>query len=387
MWLRAKCTVNPSSFRPPVVYGGQVPDGDLKLAPAMSRDALPPIASGVLLAVVSAVSFGVTTPFIARFGAGAGPFTTAALLYVGAAGSSVLLGPFTTRSGRALTRAALPRLLWVALFGSALAPTLLAWGLSRADATSSSLVLNFEAVLTVLLARLAYGEHVGRRVVMGVAVMLLGGMLAGFDAARGFGSSQLGGLAAVLAATASWAVDNTLTRGLAEEDPLEVVAAKGSLGAIVTGGLAFAVRESAPTIGALVALLLCGATGYGLSLRFYLVAQRRIGAARTGSIFAAGPFVGAGLAWLLGSRQAGWATGLGAVALGVGVILHLTERHTHGHRHLPVEHEHPHRHDDGHHDHAHYPAVTGEHTHRHQHALTEHDHEHAPDIHHEHEHS
>jgi drug/metabolite transporter (DMT)-like permease len=353
----------------------------------MPRDDLQPIASGVLLAVISAVSFGVATPLIARFGAGAGPFTTAALLYFGAAASSVILRPFVKRSGRALTLAALPRLLWVALFGSALAPTLLAWGLSRAGATGSSLVLNFEAVFTVLLARIVYGEHIGRRVLMAVAIMLVGGMLAAFDAARAFENMQLGGLAAVLAATASWAMDNTLTRGLAEEDPLEVVAAKGSLGALATGGLALAFAESTPSSSAALALLLCGATGYGLSLRFYLVAQRRIGAVRTGSIFAAGPFVGAGLAWLLGDRQVSWATGLGAVALGVGVVLHLTERHTHGHLHLPVDHEHPHRHDDGHHDHVHDPAVTGEHTHRHQHALTEHEHEHAPDIHHEHEHS
>jgi drug/metabolite transporter (DMT)-like permease len=352
----------------------------------MPRDDLQPIASGVLLAVISAVSFGVATPLIARFGAGAGPFGTAALLYLGAAGSSLVLRPFTRGSGRALTVAALPRLLGVALFGSALAPTLLAWGLSRAGATGSSLVLNFEAVFTVLLARMVYGEHVGRRVLMAVGIMLVGAVLAGVDAARAFESPQLGGLAAVLGATAAWAMDNTLTRGLAEEDPLDVVAAKGSLGALVTGGLAFAFSEPAPSGSAALALLLCGATGYGLSLRFYLVAQRRIGAVRTGSIFAAGPFVGAALAWLLGDRQAGWATGLGAVALGVGVLLHLTERHTHGHVHLPVEHEHSHRHDDGHHDHVHDPAVTGEHTHRHRHALTEHEHEHAPDIHHEHEH-
>lgn len=46
--------------------------------------------------------------------------------------------------------------------------------------------------------------------------------------------------------------------------------------------------EPAPASGAVLSLLALGATGYGLSLRLYLLAQRRIGAARTGSVFAAG---------------------------------------------------------------------------------------------------
>jgi len=41
---------------------------------------LNPIALGTLLAALAALAFGVTTPFIQRFGTGLGPFTTAALL-------------------------------------------------------------------------------------------------------------------------------------------------------------------------------------------------------------------------------------------------------------------------------------------------------------------
>jgi drug/metabolite transporter (DMT)-like permease len=346
-----------------------------------------PIALGVLLAIASALSFGFTTPLIAQCGAGAGPLGIAALLYAGAALSSVVARPLAKKSGRALGRSAVPRLLLIALFGAALAPTLLAWGLASAGATGSSLVLNFEAIFTVLLARIAYREHVGLRVGLAVAVMSVGGGLIGFDATRTLDRAHIGGLLLVLAATASWALDNTLTRGLAEEDPLDVVAAKASLGASATAGLAFALGESLPAARDAIALLACGATGYGLSLLFYLQAQRHIGAVRTSSVFATGPFVGAGLAWLLGDRQAGWATAFGALAFGVGVLLHLTERHSHAHVHQPLDHEHPHRHDDGHHAHQHEPAIAGEHTHWHRHELAEHEHEHAPDIHHGHEHS
>jgi hypothetical protein len=166
-----------------------------------------------------------------------------------------------------------------------------------------------------------------------------------------------------------------------------VIAAKGTLGALATAVVALALRESAPRPAQAVALLLCGAIGYGLSLRLYLLAQRRIGAGRTGSVFAAGPFVGAGLGWALGDRSAGFGTAFGAVALGIGMYLHLTEHHGHPHVHEGTLHEHAHRHDDGHHDHVHDPPVAGEHTHPHRHDRVEHEHEHAPDVHHEHEHS
>jgi drug/metabolite transporter (DMT)-like permease len=345
------------------------------------------VAPGVLLAVLSAVTFGVTTPLIARFGTGAGPLVTAALLYAGAASISLALRPFVPRSGRALTRAALPRLLVIALFGAALAPVLLVWGLTRAGPTGSSLLLNFEAAFTVLFARAIYAEPLGRRVIAAIVAMVLGGALMALDSARAAERAQVIGLLVVLAATASWALDNTLTRALAEEEPFDVVVAKGTIGAFVTGSLAVLLGEPAPRPAQTIALLLCGAAGYGFSLRLYLLAQRSMGAARTASVFAAGPFVGAVLGWMLGDRGAGVGTVLGAVALATGVYLHLTERHVHGHVHESIEHEHAHRHDDGHHDHVHLEPVSGEHTHRHRHDHIEHEHDHAPDVHHEHVHS
>ncbi|MEP7283480.1 MAG: EamA/RhaT family transporter, partial [Rubrivivax sp.] len=44
-----------------------------------------PALRGGLLALLAAVLFGVSTPLVQRFGAGVGAFTTAALLYAGAA--------------------------------------------------------------------------------------------------------------------------------------------------------------------------------------------------------------------------------------------------------------------------------------------------------------
>lgn len=118
----------------------------------------------------------------------------------------------------------------------------------------------------------------------------------------------------------------------------------------------------------------------------YLLAQRRIGAGRTGSVFALAPFIGASLAWSLGDRHAGWFAVAAGALFAVGVYLHVSERHGHRHIHELVEHEHMHRHDDGHHTHAHDPPFDGKHSHVHHHGRIEHDHEHAPDVHYAHSH-
>ena len=344
-----------------------------------------PVLRGAASALLAALAFGLTVPLIQRFSKGVGPLPAAALLYGGAALASLDLAGKARRVETPVTSAHLPRLVLVALVGAVVAPVSLIWGLQRADAVSGSLLLNFEALFTVLLAWAIYGEPIGRRVATALAAMSVGGVLlasAGGPVIPGFG---VGALAVVLA-TLAWALDNTLTRPLAELSPTRVVLWKGSLGALLSVALAFALGQRFPAPWPFFGLLACGATGYGLSLQLYLRAQRQIGAARTGSIFAVAPFVGATAAWLIGGAPSGvWPLAAGA-CFALGVYLHLTESHGHLHTHQPLSHEHAHRHDDGHHDHTHEPAFHGEHSHPHTHEQHTHEHPHAPDAHHRHEH-
>jgi drug/metabolite transporter (DMT)-like permease len=341
---------------------------------------------GASLALLAALAFGITTPLIQRLGKGSGAAPTAALLYAGAALASLdglRHGPGQEARVR---RVHWPRLLLVALVGAVFAPVCLAWGLQHTDATSASLLLNFEAVFTVFLAWWLYHEAIGQRVLLALAAMATGGALlvAGYGQhAAGFGVGAI----AVMLATMGWALDNTLSRPLADLSPTQVVAWKGALGGSFSLLLALASKQPFPSLGASLGLLSCGATGYGLSLRLYLYAQRSIGAARTGSIFAVAPFVGAALAALLGQGALGSWSAASALCFAFGVYLHLTEKHGHFHTHEALEHEHAHRHDDGHHDHTHSPKVVGTHSHRHSHDARGHEHEHGDDIHHRHEHS
>jgi drug/metabolite transporter (DMT)-like permease len=345
--------------------------------------ALPALRGG-LFALLAATLFGVSTPLLQRAGEGVGALTTAALLYAGAAAVGALSRRPPDREAR-LVRADLPRLLAMAVFGAVIGPVALAWGLQRTSGTSASLMLTLEALFTAGLAWRLYHETMDRRVWTAMALLLAGAVVLVLDQQRGDGT-QLWGLLAVAVATAAWGVDNTLSRGLAERDPSQVVMAKGALGATATALLALGFGEPLPSAAAALGLFAIGATGYGLSLRFYLLAQRAFGAARTGSVFAFAPFIGAALALLLGDRSASGWMALGSGLMLAGVLLHLAESHGHEHEHEALEHEHAHRHDDGHHDHEHQPMTEGAHSHRHRHEPLHHVHPHVPDAHHGHRH-
>lgn len=258
-------------------------------------------------------------------------------------------------------------------------------GLQHTSGRGASLMLTLEALFTALLARLLYGETMDRRVWAAMLLLLAGGMVLVLDQRRQ-GGSQLWGLLAVLVATMAWGADNTLSRALAERDPGEVVLGKAILGTLAAAVLVVLAGDPLPTLGAALGLMAVGATGYGLSLRFYLLAQRAFGAARTGSVFAFAPFIGAAIAIALGDRSGTWIMAVGGLLMVLGVLLHLAESHGHEHAHDRLEHEHAHSHDDGHHDHTHDPMPMGTHSHLHVHEPMVHAHPHVPDAHHRHEH-
>ena len=343
-----------------------------------------PIVQGALWALLAAVLFGASAPLVQKAGAHIGSWMTAALLYAGAAVAGLFLRT-TSAQEAALQKRHWPCLLLMALFGAVIGPVALAWGLQHTSGTSASLMLVLEAVFTVMLSYLFYREQIDRRVGLAILLLSSGGLLLVFDSAES-GTPQVLGLLAVMGATLAWGIDNTLSRALADIDPGRVILGKAALGATCSLLIATAVGEATfPWLDGF-GLFLIGATGYGLSLRFYLLAQRTFGAARTGSVFGMAPFIGALIAFGLGERiWSLWLVG-GGILMIAGVILHMAEQHAHEHTHEAIKHEHAHSHDDGHHSHTHSPILVGLHSHWHQHEPMRHSHSHAPDLHHTHRH-
>jgi drug/metabolite transporter (DMT)-like permease len=282
-----------------------------------------PFASGALLAIAAAIAFGATAPLIAFFGAHTGPWSVAALLY---AGATVVTAPAVRSPDRKrrLPRRDFRRVALAGVLGAMLAPAALAWGIERTGALGASLVLALEAAFTVAIAAVFLREHIGTRVTIAVLLITAGAMT--LVAANGNGSAGAWGIAAVALATLLWAIDNALTGTVAAADPAAVVVLKCSIGCAGSFVAALLAGESLHGSTAALALAATGALGFGASLRWCLLAQQRIGVARTASLFATAPFAGAAIAYAFGERAAGGATfALAGALIAAGVALHFGE--------------------------------------------------------------
>ncbi|HSN14419.1 MAG TPA: DMT family transporter [Anaeromyxobacteraceae bacterium] len=342
------------------------------------------LSSGALRGLGAALLFGLSTPIAKLLLPGTGPFTVAALLYLGSGLGFLLLGGLLPRGNEApLRRSDLPLLAAVTASGGVVAPVLLMIGLSRLDGTSASLLLNLELPFTIALAVGLFGESLGRREVAGAAAVIAGSVLLASGGAAG--RADVAGALAVAGATLGWALDNNLSQRLALRDPVAVVRVKTVVAGAVNVGLALLANERLPSGRAIAATLVTGFFGYGVSIVLHMLAIRELGAARQGTLFATAPFAGALAALpILGERLSARELVAGAaMAAGVGVMLRA--HHVHEHAHEPLAHEHLHEHD-AHHDHDHAGPVTEPHSHPHLHGPLVHDHPHTPDAHHRHAH-
>ena len=346
---------------------------------------------GVRLALMAAVLFGASAPFAKLLLRGATPQMLAGLLYLGSGGGLALmwLRRRVLNSGEAaLTRHDLPWLAGAGVFGGGLGPVLLMAGLARTPASSASLLLNLEGVLTAILAWFLFRENFDRRIALGMLAIVAGGVAISWEGAVRWGG-MLGPLA-VAGACLCWAIDNNLTQKVSAGDPVQIAMLKGLVAGSVNTAIALALGAPWPTVPRVGAALLLGFLSYGVSLVLFVVALRHLGTARTGAYFSLAPFVGAAVSLGVFREQPTAFLVIGATLMAVGVWLHLTEWHEHEHAHEVMDHGHPHVHDI-HHQHEHHaadPPVTdpNPHTHPHRHTPVVHTHPHYPDIHHRHRH-
>jgi drug/metabolite transporter (DMT)-like permease len=348
----------------------------------------PRLPTGVAFALGAAALFGASTPFAKSLLGQVPPVLLAGLLYLGSGIGLSLLRAIRRGHGREAPLAAQDR-PWLAgavLFGGVLGPVLLMVGLRSTPAATASLLLNMEGVFTALLAWFAFHENFDRRIALGMILIVAGGLLLSW---QGTGPAGLPfGAVAVAGACLCWGIDNNLTQKVSASDPFQVAAIKGAAAGCVNLGIGLLLGDRLPHGTTLAGALLVGFLGYGLSLALFVLALRHIGTARTGAYFSLAPFVGA-LVSLALLREPISPLFVGAAALmGLGVWLHLTERHEHKHTHERMAHSHRHYHDE-HHQHAHDAGVDPNepHTHPHVHEPTSHTHPHYPDIHHRHRHT
>lgn len=347
--------------------------------------------SGAVFALVAAALFGASTPFSKVLLGSVDPILLAGLLYLGSGiGLAIWLGLSRLIDREQSREASMKRadLLWLAgsiVSGGIAGPVLLMFGLRMIPASSSSLLLNLEGVLTALLAWFVFKENFDLRIATGMTAISAGGLLISWGGRPETGAPV--GALLVTGACLAWAIDNNLTRRISANDPVQIAANKGLIAGTANMIIALASGASLPSTPALGGAAVIGLVGYGISLALFVLALRHIGTARTGAYFSVAPFIGAAISILVLHDPVTVHFVAAAGLMGIGVWLHLTERHIHEHLHSEIEHEHAHIHDEHHmHEHGQPVPAALSHSHTHRHPGVLHSHPHYPDIHHRHQH-
>jgi drug/metabolite transporter (DMT)-like permease len=344
--------------------------------------------SGQFLAILSAALFGISPVLCKMLIGEMSPALLAGLLYLG---SGIGLQLYMLLKGRKsiqelgrISPQNRLKLLGAVLSGGIIAPLSLTYGIKYGTASEVTLLLNLETVATTLIAWMVFKEYIGPRVWTGKLLILVAAAVIILQSEGDFSLSLPGVL--VVIACIFWGIDNNLTRDVEELPSTTLALFKGFGAGIFNIILALLFTTGNATAIQTGGALSIGALSYGLSLVLFVEALRRIGAARTTTFFAVGPFIGTILSIvLLGEKPPAPFWIAAALMLG-GIFLLYREKHGHLHTHEPVSHRHGHMHDE-HHQHPHALVASMERQdHQHTHEQLTHIHGHWPDIHHRHGH-
>ena len=279
----------------------------------------------VAAAFLAACLYALSTPCSKVLLGSVAPNMMAALLYLGAGVGMAALTAVRAAVRRApaaeepLERADAPYAVAMVLLDIA-APILLMAGLAHAAPENVALLNNFEIVATAVIAFAAFRERVAPRTWAGIAVITASCALLSLEGAGALSFSS--GSLLVLGACLCWGVENNCTSRLSEKDPAQVVVVKGFGSGAGALAVALLAGDALPALPDAAAALLLGFVAYGLSIFFYVYAQRGLGAARTSAYYAVNPFIGAALSLALFQTVPGpmFLIALALMALGAWLV-------------------------------------------------------------------
>lgn len=344
--------------------------------------------TATMFAILAAAFYAMNIPLSKILMNHVEPTMMAAFLYLGAGIGLVLYSGLQKAAGgrknkEPLTRKELPYTIAMVLL-DIIAPILLMEGIARTNSANVSLLNNFEIVATSLIALCVFKEVITKRLMSAILLVTIASVILSFEGEGSFAFNE--GSLLVLGACICWGFENNCTRMISNRSSEEIVIIKGFFSGTGSLIIALVLGEQIPAIPWIFAVLALGFAAYGLSINFYIMAQKDLGAAKTSAYYSIAPFLGVAFSMLLLGERPGFQFYTALVIMIISTILMvkdtITLQHTHEHTHI---HTHEHRHGDLVHTHEH------EHVHSHQHVhgedqevhnhghndLTDHNHVHA----------
>ena len=259
----------------------------------------------MLYAIAAAALYAINIPLSKLILGHAGATMTAAFLYLGAGIGLLLWGSIEkfVKAGKRqehLTGKEMPYTVAMVIL-DIVAPILLMLGIARTTSANVSLLNNFEVVATSLIALILFKEKISSRLWLAILMVTAASTILSFEGIGAFTLNE--GSFFVLGACICWGFENNCTKKISHKSSTEIVVIKGCFSGMGSLAIALLLGESVPAAKWVIAILLLGFVSYGLSIKFYIMAQQHLGAAKTSAYYSIAPFLGVAFSMaLLGER-------------------------------------------------------------------------------------
>jgi drug/metabolite transporter (DMT)-like permease len=274
---------------------------------------------GFVFAIASAIFFSFNVPISKILLDFVSPYWLASLLYFGAGLGTLFYYQFTKKKTSTHGKVS-NQTFWYGLMIilDIFAPIFFLIGVKETNGSLVGLLSNAELIFTLMIALLFFREKLSRFSWIASILIVFGLIIANYQ-----GMSiqfEIGSLWIILG-TLFWGLENNVSKKLSFGNPLFVVIFKGIGTGIGTLIIAFILNEVAPTFLYLMFSFVAGFLIYGLSLIFYVNAQRSQGAAKVQLIQSFAPILGGILSWLFFQETLSITTVFGYVMVVIALIL------------------------------------------------------------------
>lgn len=339
-------------------------------------------------AVLAAALYAINVPVSKLLLTQVEPTMMAAFLYLGAGVGLFLYGLIQKMSGKGqaqerLTKKELPYTVAMVVLDIA-APILLMMGIERTNSANVSLLNNFEIVATSIIALLIFKEIISKRLWIAIGLVVAASVILSFEGSGAFVFNE--GSLFVLGACICWGFENNCTKMISNKSSVEIVVIKGCFSGLGSLIVALLIGEQIPAPQWIAAVLVLGFVAYGLSIHFYIMAQKELGAAKTSAYYSVAPFLGVAFSIILLGERPAIRFYIACMIMVVATVIMVKDsialQHTHEHEHV---HTHEHRHGDIVHTHEHTHKHTHTHIHEGEESTHTHMHEEIPEHWHSHD--
>lgn len=287
------------------------------------------------------------------------PTMMASFLYLGAGIGLFIFGQVEKFLGKGvkrehLTKKELPFTIAMVVLDIA-APILLMFGITLTNSANVSLLNNFEIVATSVIALVVFKELISKRLWIAILLVTAASIILTFDGEGSFSFNK--GSLFVIGACLCWGFENNCTKMISNKSSVEIVVIKGLFSGVGSLICAFIMREHVPSLLIVLIVLLLGFVAYGLSIHFYIMAQKELGAAKTSAYYSIAPFLGVAFSFVLLQEVPSIRFYIALIIMLISTYIMTVDtiklQHTHEHRHGDIVHTHLHTHEKDSENHSH----------------------------------